>query len=407
MRAMSLFASSLHCVDVPFEREGVQLFARIVRGAATAKDAPALLFLQGGPGFPSPRERFEWIEYATKRGYQVVLLDQRGTGRSSRIDRAMLDDATIDFTRLRADAIVDDAEALRRTLGLAQWDVLGQSFGGFCLVHYMLRYPDSLRAALFTGGLPSISRGVDEVYKATFATVRARHEELFNAVPWAQERIAQVCEHLEQREEFLPTGERLSARRFRTIGTLLGQEGGAGTIATLLEAPFHPNGAMRTDVLAQIGALVSYESGPLYGVIHESIYGGTVPGATAWSAQRVAERTPGFGADEGLLTGEHVFPFQFDEDPALRPFKEAAHELAAKDDWPNLYAGAAGFNAADHGIRTAAAVYTQDMYVPRQFSLETAEALGINVWENDHMQHDGLRKHGEAVLGKLLEIVGV
>ena len=79
----------------------------------------------------------------------------------------------------------------------------------------------------------------------------------------------------------------------------------------------------------------------------------------------------------------------------------------AKDDWPNLYAGAAGFNAADHGIRTAAAVYTQDMYVPRQFSLETVEALGINVWENDQMQHDGLRRHGETVLGALLEIVGV
>ena len=45
--------------------------------------------------------------------------------------------------------------------------------------------------------------------------------------------------------------------------------------------------------------------------------------------------------------------------------------------------------------------------MPRQFSLETAEALGINVWENDQMQHDGLRRHGETVLGALLEIVGV
>ena len=30
------------------------------------------------------------------------------------------------------------------------------------------------------------------------------------------------------------------------------------------------------------------------------------------------------------LTGEHIFPWQFEEDPALRPFIDAAHALAAK-----------------------------------------------------------------------------
>ena len=40
--------------------------------------------------------------------------------------------------------IVDDAEALRQEMGLKRWDVLGQSFGGFCLMHYLAAHPDDV-----------------------------------------------------------------------------------------------------------------------------------------------------------------------------------------------------------------------------------------------------------------------
>lgn len=32
-----------------------------------------------------------------------------------------------------------------------------------------------------------------------------------------------------------------------------------------------------------------------------------------------------------------IFPWMFDEMHALKPFKEAAHLLAEKEDWPPLY----------------------------------------------------------------------
>lgn len=32
-----------------------------------------------------------------------------------------------------------------------------------------------------------------------------------------------------------------------------------------------------------------------------------------------------------------IFPWMFDELNALKPFKEAAHLLAEKEDWPPLY----------------------------------------------------------------------
>lgn len=38
-----------------------------------------------------------------------------------------------------------------------------------------------------------------------------------------------------------------------------------------------------------------------------------------------------------LFTGEMVFPWMFDDFAYLRPFKEAANLLAAKQDWGQLY----------------------------------------------------------------------
>lgn len=386
--------------DIRITRDGLDIFARVVGDSSR----PVLLFLQGGPGFPAPRERFEWITEALKR-YRVVLLDQRGTGNSTRIDRAepALIDAQL-LTRLRADAIVADAEAIRAELGIERWDVLGQSFGGFCLAHYLTAHPERVGKAFFTGGLPTVTRGVDEVYRATFTKLRARHELFYREVPFAERRVREICRHLAQAEEHLPTGERLSPRRFRTIGAALGQEGGFEALGALLEEPFHRSGRLRTDFLAEVGQRVSFERGPLYAAVHESIYGGTVPGPTAWSAQRVAESLDGFAPsaqpddDEFYLTGEHIFPFQFDEDPALNPFKEAAEKLAAKGDWPNLYEGAAPVDGA------YAVVYTDDIYVPRELSLETADALGVRVHETASWQHDGLRRHGAEVMNVLFSM---
>jgi hypothetical protein len=59
------------------------------------------------------------------------------------------------LTHFRADAIVLDAELIRRDLaGDAPWSVLGQSFGGFCTVSYLSFAPHGIREAFITGGLP-------------------------------------------------------------------------------------------------------------------------------------------------------------------------------------------------------------------------------------------------------------
>ena len=46
------------------------------------------------------------------------------------------------------------------------------------------------------------------------------------------------------------------------------------------------------------------------------------------------------------------------------------------------------------------------MYVPREFSEETAAAIrGLRPWVTNEYEHDGLRANGQRVLGRLLDLV--
>lgn len=86
-----------HRFTVPLDHtrpdgEHIELYAREV--VATGKDPdtlPWLLYLEGGPGFGARRfvGRQAWLERALSE-YRVLLLDQRGTGRSTPINRQTL-----------------------------------------------------------------------------------------------------------------------------------------------------------------------------------------------------------------------------------------------------------------------------------------------------------------------------
>ena len=81
-----------HTFAVPLDHdqpdgEQIEIFAREVAPAGRRSGDPALpwlVYLQGGPGFGSPRPfgRESWLHRALD-GYRVPLLDQRGTGGSA------------------------------------------------------------------------------------------------------------------------------------------------------------------------------------------------------------------------------------------------------------------------------------------------------------------------------------
>jgi pimeloyl-ACP methyl ester carboxylesterase len=386
----------------------------VVAADRESADLPWLVFLQGGPGFGAPRPvgREGWLERAL-RDFRVLLLDQRGTGRSTPATRQTLTrfgDPAAQASYLahfRADSIVADAELIRpQVTGGAPWSVLGQSFGGFCTVTYLSKAPNGLREAFITGGLPGVTATADDVYRLTYQVVAAKNRAHYERYPQDVDAARRVARELAERPATLPGGGTLTVERFQALGHVLGSSSGSHTLHYLLEDPFA--GRELSDAfLTEAEVQLSYASAPLYALVHEACYAqGT---ATSWSAQRVraefAEFAP-LSCLEGdaplLFTGEMVYPWVFEHDPALRPLAEAAELLAHREDWPQLYDAG---QLARTQIPVAAAIYFDDMYVPRELSLETAAGIrGLRSWVTNEFEHDGLRVSEGRVLDRLIAL---
>ena len=392
----------------------IELFAREVRAVERADDElPWLVFLQGGPGVAAPRPltRSGWIDRAVE-DYRVLLLDQRGTGRSAPVDARTM--ARFDgpeaqaawLAHFRADEIVEDCEHVRRALaGDEPWTVLGQSFGGFCATRYLSAHPEGLAAAVITGGLPPLSAHPDEIYRRTYGCVRAKNEAYYDRYPGDVELVRAIVRTLRERDVRLPSGDRLTARRFQTLGLLLGMSDGAETLHYLLEQAFveGPEGPELSWIFRRgFENAVWFDTNPIFSVLHEACY--TQGFASRWSAERVRAEFAEFDGDDPVLfTGEMIYPWLFDEVAALAPLKAAAELLAEKDDWPGLYDAE---RLARNTVPVVAAVYTGDMYVEREYSLETATAIqGARTWVTNEYEHNGLRADGKRVLGRLLDML--
>lgn len=361
-------------------------------------DRPFLVFLQGGPGHEAPRPTRlptspVWLDRALL-DYRVLMLDQRGTGRSSPVGvlPGLSPQAQADhLVHFRADSIVADCEVVRVDLGVDRWSVLGQSFGGFCALAYLSRSTDSLREVFFTGGVPPVGRHIDEVYAATYATMRERNRRYYATYPGDRARVEGLLERCDAGEVVLPGGDAVSARRLRQIGNGLGMSDGAARLHYLVELdPSSP--AFGHDLAA---AMPFQGRNPLYAVIHEACYADGH--ATRWSAQRTMPDD--FGEDRTLFTGEHVHPWTFEDDSELAPLAAAAEILAAHE-WPRLY-DADVLGEVD--VPCAAAVYAEDAYVDRVFSEETARLVPtMRTWVTNELEHNGLRVDGERVLDRLV-----
>ncbi|MFD9075297.1 MULTISPECIES: alpha/beta fold hydrolase [Streptomyces] len=401
--------------------ERIEVFAReCVAAGREDAELPWLVYLQGGPGFGANRfsGKQAWLGRAL-RDYRVLLLDQRGTGSSTPANRQTLPlrggprEQADYLAHFRADAIVRDCEAIRTEVtGGAPWTVLGQSFGGFCATHYLSSAPEGLRAALLTGGLPTLDGHADDVYRAAYPRMERKSLAHYARYPMDAERARRIAEHVAEHEPVLPGGYRLTVEAFQSLGILLGTGDGSHRLHYLLEDAFvrTPAGHTLSDAFQEsVLGLLSYAAAPLYALLHEACYGqGGRP--TAWSAERVRADFHRFDAGKSLadgspllFTGEAVQRWMFDSDPALRPLRETADLLAERTDWAPLYDTA---RLAANDVPVAAAVYHDDMFVDTEHSLETARTIrGLRTWVTDEYEHDGLRVSGPRVLDRLLGLV--
>lgn len=102
----------------------IDVFVRELASSTSVTSDPALLFLQGGPGFPSPRPTTPitgWMKVALEKGHRVLLMDQRGTGASTAMSVQRLvhleEQGGVELqahylSHMRSDEIADDVEVL-------------------------------------------------------------------------------------------------------------------------------------------------------------------------------------------------------------------------------------------------------------------------------------------------------
>ena len=219
-------------LSVPENREQpegkqVRLHVAVIPSLRLEPAGDPLFVLSGGPG-QAASDFYISIAPAlarVRRDRDIVLVDQRGTGRSNRLDCTFPDESDITFAdpaRLReltracldklpgdpryytTSVAVRDLDDVRAALGYQKLDLYGVSYGTRVAQHYMRRYPQRVRVAILDGVVPpemalgpdialDAQAAIDKAFArcgsdadckrafpdiaATFATLRARVEQ--------------------------------------------------------------------------------------------------------------------------------------------------------------------------------------------------------------------------------------
>lgn len=103
------------------------------------QDAPALLYLHGGPG----QGAYDFMHHQgdrLSRKLRLIGLDQRGVLHS---------DALPPGAELSEHDLIDDFDALREELGIDRWAILGHSYGGRLALRYAAAHPTTVAAVVF------------------------------------------------------------------------------------------------------------------------------------------------------------------------------------------------------------------------------------------------------------------
>jgi proline iminopeptidase len=116
------------------------------------KGKPAV-FLHGGPGGGTDAKHRRFFDPAA---YRIVLLDQRGCGKST--PHASLVENTTHH-------LVADVEAVRNKLGIERWQVFGGSWGSTLALAYAEKHPERVTELVLRGIFLLRKREIDWFYQ--------------------------------------------------------------------------------------------------------------------------------------------------------------------------------------------------------------------------------------------------
>jgi len=155
----------------------IEIAVAVVEALDLKPEADPFVPLAGGPGasaiefYSAYAAAFEHV----RRHRDILLVDQRGTGSSSRMDcdvdediiegkyseervlevtRDCLDTLPHDPRFFTTSVAVTDLEAVREALGYGPLNLYGVSYGSRVAQHFAKRYPDSTRSIILDGVVP-------------------------------------------------------------------------------------------------------------------------------------------------------------------------------------------------------------------------------------------------------------
>ena len=189
-------AQAVRCgtLDVPENRQHpdgrrLSIFVAVLPANTLSPQPDPLVLLAGGPGqAASTLGPFALSLSAIRRTRDIVLIDQRGTGRSSPLacpafapdEHAEFDTDPVpkallcawqlagkgvDASQYTTSAWVADVDAMREALGYRQVNLWGGSYGTRVAQEYLRRYPQRVRSVVLDGVAPPSMRISFDVWR--------------------------------------------------------------------------------------------------------------------------------------------------------------------------------------------------------------------------------------------------
>lgn len=197
------FCAPFSVAENPDDPGGRKLALRLalIKSEAVAADSDIVVYLAGGPG-QSAVDTYPQMAGALsplRKHHHILLLDQRGTGKSHSLTCKSDDDDSsadrVDLDKLRAHVsacltqvqksadprfytttnATHDLEAVRLALGAPQFDLVGVSYGTRMAQQYAMHYPKSVRSIVLDSVAPNelvlgedFAANLDDALKAQF-----------------------------------------------------------------------------------------------------------------------------------------------------------------------------------------------------------------------------------------------
>ncbi|KAL8298951.1 hypothetical protein RB597_007534 [Gaeumannomyces tritici] len=437
------------------------LHAQIIRakkGSAKGREArlsdfdplPTFAYLCGGPGSAQDEGRHQVLtDHVVRNGFQLLLLDYRGTGGSEKLDLERIKDLQASskdgssevvraFQDTRQGNIVRDLEAIRLYLA-ASWPtskhntdatklvLLGQSYGGWVAMLYAQRYPESVRGCLLTGGMPPIGASPIEVYNRLFDSVAKDNETFYNdasirsgSTEDPRTLVLRIAKAILNRPGENKDKNRLSLTTFASMGRSLGEPDGASHLyAKLLKIDKALHDARGKESAASValdGKTVfdaidthTFNKRLIYGVEHEmQCYVADKGGQSMWSAEEVrddgkySDRYAWVSAQSAAeldalakrgsfyFLGEAFMPEHADDYAGLRALggRKFAERLALAGQTEDLWDVA---RLKDNKVPIYSTIYPTDMYVDAKLAVRATALVGPSIRFKELDKASGLR----------------